>query len=157
MTHRGLTRLAVLTATLCGLTIAPATEASASVASIKAVFVSYSPRIDVAEGRVLTALGEYKESTGPAEVESAIGGSVAVLGSLKRKVAEQRVGTHRARNAKRKIESGLRAVIVGYEDLSEAYAQRTSNPSAAVTEAKAAVARVKEGQKDLRAGVKLLG
>jgi hypothetical protein len=106
---------------------------------------------------VLTALGEYKESTGPAEVESAIGGSVAVLGSLKRKVAEQAVGTRRAKKAKAKIVSGLQAVIVGYEDLSEAYAQRTANPSASVAEAKDAEARVKEGQKDLRDGVKLLG
>jgi hypothetical protein len=157
MTHRGLTRLAALTATLCGVTIAPATEASASVASIKAVIVSYGQRIDVAEGHVLTALGEYKESTGPAEVESAIGDSVAVLGSLKRKVAEQTVGTRRARKGKAKIESGLHAVIVAYEDLSEAYAERTSNRAAAVTEATNAEAQVKEGQKDLRAGVKLLG
>lgn len=157
MTHRGLTRFAVLTATLLGVTLAPAVNASASVASIKAVILSYGPRIDVAEGHVLTALGEYKESTGPAEVESAIGGSVAVLGSLKGKVAEQSVGTRRARKAKAKIASGLQAVIVGYEDLSEAYAQRTANRAVAVTEATNAEARVKEGQKDLRAGVKLLG
>ncbi len=157
MTHRGLTRLAVLTATLLGVTLAPAANASASVASIKAVILSYGPKIDAAEGRVLTALGEYKESTGPAEVESAIGGSVAVLGSLKRKVAEQPVGTRRARKAKGEIVSGLQAVVVGYEDLSEAYAERTTNRSAAVTEATNAEARVKEGQKDLRDGVKLLG
>jgi hypothetical protein len=157
MTHRGLTQFALLTATLLGVTLAPAANASASVASIKAVILSYGPKIDVAEGHVLTALGEYKESTGPAEVESAIGGSVAVLASLKTKVAEQRVGPRRARKGKGMIVSGLRAVIVGYEDLSEAYAEKTTNPSAAVTEAKAAEARVKEGQKDLHAGVKLLG
>jgi len=53
--------------------------------------------------------------------------------------------------------SGLQAVIVGYEDLSEAYAERTANRPAAVTETTNAEARVKEGQKDLRDGVKLLG
>jgi hypothetical protein len=51
--------------------------------------------------------------------------------------------------------SGLQAVIVGYEDLSEAYAERTTNRSAAVTEATSAEARVKEGQKDLRDGFEL--
>jgi hypothetical protein len=98
MTYRGLTRLAALKATLLGVALTPAANASASVASIKAVILSYGPRIHVAEGHVLTALGEYKESTGPAEVESAIGGSIAVLGSLKTKVAEQSVGTGRARS-----------------------------------------------------------
>ncbi len=147
----------LLTATLVGVPLAPASSASASVESIKAVILSYGRRIDVAEGHVLTALGEYKESTGPAEVESAIGGSVAVLGALKAKVAEQSVGTRRARKARKKIVSGLHAVIVGYEDLSEAYAERTTNRSASVTEATSAEARVKEGQRDLRDGVKLLG
>jgi hypothetical protein len=157
MTHRGLTRLALCTVTLMGVTMAPVPAASASVASIKATIVSYGPRIDVAEGRVLTVLGEYKESTGPAEVESAISDSMAVLGSLKDKIAEQPVRARRARKAKRKIEDGLQTVIAAYGDLSEAYAQKTANPSGAVTEAKNAEKLVREGQLELRTGIRLLG
>jgi hypothetical protein len=155
MTHGRLTRLAVSAAALCGATLVPA-GAAASVSSIKAVIESYSPKIEVAEGRVLTAIGEYSESTGPAGVESAISGSVGVLGSLKENVAAQPAGSRRGRRAKAKIESGLQAVIVGYGDLSEAYAERTENRQASVSEAASAVALVRKAQKDLAEGVKLL-
>jgi hypothetical protein len=159
MTYRRLVRVAVCAATLCGAIVGPVAGASASVASIKAAIVSYNSKIDVAEGHVLTAVGEYKESKDPkdpAGVEAAIGNSVAVIGSLKAKVAHQSAATRRAKRAKAKILAGLQAIIVGYKELSSAYVETTTSPEAAMTEATKAAILAKKGRKELGEGVKLL-
>jgi hypothetical protein len=160
MTYRTAARFAACTATLCGVIMAPVTAASASSESIKAAIVSYNAKIDIAEGHVVTAVGEFEQSQDPkdpAGVEAAIGGSVAVLGSLKAKVAHQSAHAPRAKRAKAKVEKGLQAVIVGYKDLSTAYAEKATNQEAATTEVNKAEVLVKKGRKELLEGVKLLG
>jgi hypothetical protein len=154
---RAAARVAACTAALCCISLGPVPAAGASSASIKAAIVSYGSKIDVAEGHVLTALGEYKETQNPAGVEAAIANSVQVLGSLKADVAGQPARAPRVRKAKRDIENGLGAVIVGYQDLASAYGELTASPEAAKVEIAAAAVSVKQGQTGLRDGIGLLG
>lgn len=146
-------------AMLCGVLIGPTSVATANKASIRAAITSYSSKVDVAEGRVLTAVGEYKESKDPkdpAGVQAAIANSVAVITALKAKVALQSAVAPRVRKAKRKVESGLQAIIVGYKELSVAYGENATSPEAAAAEATKAEVAVKQGRKQLTEGVKLL-
>lgn len=159
MTSNRAARLTACVAVLSGLLIGPVSSASASKASIKSAIVSYSSKIDVAEGGVLTAVGEYKaapDPKDPAGVEAAISKSVAVLGALKTKVARQSAAAPRVKRAKSKIQAGLQAVIVGYKELSVAYGEIASQPEAASSEATKADLVVKKGRKQLSEGVKLL-
>jgi N-acetylglutamate synthase/N-acetylornithine aminotransferase len=85
-------------------------SASASSASIKAAIESYGSKIDVAEGRVLTAVGEYKTTKNPSGVQSAIGESVAVLSALRSKVQHQAAGQARQdedRGGPARVDRGL--------------------------------------------------
>ena len=157
MTYRGVVRWIAGAASLCGAIVGPVSAAGASSGSIKAAIVSYGPKIDVAEGHVLTAIGEYKESKNPTAVQAAISSSVGVLGSLKSDVAHQSARAPRVKKARAKVEGGLQAVIAGYQDLSTAYGEAAASPEAAGTEATNAVIAVKKGQTELREGVKLLG
>jgi hypothetical protein len=160
MTYRAVARFVACTATLCFAIMGPVAAASASSKSIKAVIVSYSPKVDIAEGHVVTAVGEYEASAepkSPAGVEAAIANSVAVLSALKAKVADQPARKPRVKKARTKIVKGLQAVIVGYGDLSVAYEQKATNQEAATVEANKADALAAEGRKELQSGVKLLG
>ncbi len=159
MTSARAARVMACVAMLCGALVGPVSSASASKASIKAAIVSYSSKIDVAEGGVLTAVGEYKaapDPKDPAGVEAAISKSVTVLGALKAKVAKQSAAAPRVKKAKRKIGAGLQAVIVGYDELSTAYGEIASQPEAASSEAAKAEVVVKQGRKQLTEGIKLL-
>ena len=59
LTRAGAARAAVCMAVLGGALAGPVAGASASDASIKSVIKSYDSKILVAEGHVVTALGEY--------------------------------------------------------------------------------------------------
>jgi hypothetical protein len=134
----------------------PVAGASASEASIKAAIVSYNLKIVAAEGKVASALEEYEQTKDPTNVESAIAASVTVLKGLRGKVAHQPAGRTRVKKAKRKIEQGLESVIVAYEGLSGAFAEKGTSPEAASADAAKAIAAAKTGRKELLAGVKLL-
>jgi hypothetical protein len=152
MNYRAMARAGACMATLGAVMLGPVSGASASSASIKAAFKSYSGKIDVAEGHVVTAIGEYKTSKNAVPVQTAISESITVLGGLKSKVAAQPAGKPKVKKAKRKIEAGLQAVIVSYGLLSTAIGEDASNPEAAKAEA-----AVKKGRVELLEGVKLLG
>jgi|CZKG01.1.fsa_nt_gi hypothetical protein len=145
--------LAVLLGALAG----PVTGAMASKASIKEAFRSYSSKIAVAEGHTLTAVGEYKTTKNAAPVEEAITNSIAVIGGLRSKVAHQSAKTPKVKAAKAKFVKGLKAIIVSYEKLKAAFADKASNPEAAQAEATKALAALKSGRKLLGEAVKLLG
>src|SRR5271157_2649215 len=87
MTRPTVLRLAGCAAVICSSMGWAASPAWASRASIRAAIVSYMPRVDVAEGHVLVALGEYKERHDPAPLEAAIADSVSVIGELRQAVA----------------------------------------------------------------------
>lgn len=150
-------RVAACAATLCAMMMGPVTGASASSASIKAAIKSYNSKILVAEGHVVTALGEYKTSKNPAAVQSALTESISVIRSLKDKISLQSAGRPRVKQAKVKIEKGLQAVIVSYQGLDTAFGEKSVNPEEAKAEATKALAAVKHGRKELLEGVKLLG
>jgi len=150
----------MLAVALCCMTMGPVAVSLASSRSIKLVIRSYNGKVEVAEGHVETTAGAYEQSSDPkdpAPVEAAINESVAVLSSLKAKVALQSAHAPRVKKAKARIEKGIGEVIVGYGYLTTAFAEKATDPEAATAEAKKSVALAEEGRSNLLAGVKLLG
>ena len=156
MTRPTVLRLAGCAAVICSSMGWAASPAWASRASIRAAIVSYMPRVDVAEGHVLVALGEYKERHDPAPLEAAIADSVSVIGELRQAVAHQSAVARRVKTARAKVEQGLANVILGYEDLSRAYAVKAQSEEEAKVEAVAAEVAVTKGRVQLAEGLKLL-
>jgi hypothetical protein len=152
----GAQRMALYAAVLGGVLIGPVSGAAASDASIKAVIKSYDSKILTAEGHVLTALGAYKKSGNPSGAQAAIQKSIAVLSSLKSKIASQPASSNRVKLGKAKFEQGLQAVVVAYGHLKTALGEKKVSPQAAKAEAKKALLAVKAGSKELREGAKLL-
>jgi hypothetical protein len=151
-TLRAIVALAVCAAALAG----PVSGASASRASIKHALKSFSGRVDVAEGEVVTAVGHYKTTKEPAPVEAAIGKSVTVLKALKEKIAAQSAGSSRIKTAKTKLLKGIGAVIVAYEHLGTAYGEHGTDQPAAEAEAKTALTELASAEKQLKEAAKLL-
>jgi hypothetical protein len=89
MNHTRTARLAISAVVLGSVLIGPVTGASASDASIKEVIKSYGPQLQVAEGHVESALGEYKKTGNPAAAQAALTESINVLRSLNSKIAAQ--------------------------------------------------------------------
>ncbi len=156
MTRTKMLRAVLLLAVSAAVLTGPVSGASASKASIKAALKSYSGKVDEAEGGVLTALGAYKASKEPAPVETALGKSVTVLKALKAKIAKQSAPSIKVKTAKTKLLKGIGAVIVAYEHLGTAFSDHATNQSAAESEAKTALLKVKAGQKELKEAAKLL-
>jgi hypothetical protein len=153
-------RCGALIVAVCWLLIGPVASASASAKSIKAVIESFTPRIEVAEGHVVTAAGEFAQSKAPknaAPVQTAIGESTRVLGELAEKVAGQPAGTRRVKRARAKIARGLRELIAGYRRLSTAIGEKAAGQPSASSEARKGEAVAVRGRKLLLEGVKLLG
>jgi hypothetical protein len=132
-------------------------SSSASDASIKRVIKSYNSKILVAEGHVVSAIGEYKHSGNPKKVQTALAQSIVVLGSLKSAIAKQSASSPKIKEAKTKIEKGLHAVILAYRRLAKAVGEKHASPHAAKAEAKAALSAVKKGSIELHEGAQLLG
>jgi hypothetical protein len=156
VTRTKMLRAVLLLAVSAVVLTGPVSGASASKASIKAALKSYSGKVDEAEGGVLTALGAYKTSKEPAPVETALGKSVTVLKALKAKIAKQSAPSIKVKTAKTKLLKGVGAVIVAYEHLGTAFSDHATNKSAAESEAKTALLKVKAGQKELKEAAKLL-
>lgn len=144
-----------LCALIVGVAITPAT-AAASQASIVAAIERYSSKIDVAEGHVITAVGEYKASgKDPAAVRAAIAKSIHVLSTLKAKIAAQSAPAGPVSKGKAMFDQGLQDVIVAYRRLKTIFGKALS-PQTAVADAKKALLEIKHAQKELTAGAKLL-
>lgn len=152
---RTLCAVAVLVCAAATL-VGPVAGASASKASIKQALKSFSGRIDVAEGEVVTAIGHYKTTKEPAPLEAAIGKSISVLKALKAKIAAQSAGSTKVKTAKTKLLKGIGAAIVAYEHLSTAYGEHGTNKAAAEAEAQAGLAKLKSAQRQLKEASKLL-
>ena len=150
------TRSSFLALAVIGCALVLPATASASRASIRTVIAKASPGILKVEGHVLAAEGEYATTKDPTAVEAAIDKSVAALGTLRRKVASQPASTPKVKSAKSKVVKGLEAIIVGYGHLKTAFADKASDPTASKTEAAGALADVKVGKKELKAGIALL-
>jgi hypothetical protein len=148
--------VAVLAAALCCTMLIGATDASASAKGIKQAIRTYIPKIDEAEGHVLSAIGEYKEKPDPALVEEALNESVSVVRALEAKVAKQSARSPRVRKGKAKTIAGLKAIVRAYQHLATAYADKAPAPVAAKAEAEASVRAVKRGVRELAEGAKLL-
>jgi len=143
-------------AVLGGVLGGPLGAASASDASIKAVMKSYEAKILVAEGQVVTAVGEYKTTAVPTGVEAAIANSSEIFRSLKAAIAAQPAVSARVKRGKAKIETGLGSIILGYRQLSVSFAELKTRPVHAKAEAKKALTTVKKGTNELTEGAKLL-
>jgi hypothetical protein len=156
MSHMRLGRVVACAAVVCGVLTLPVTGASASDASIKRAIKIYNPKILVAEGHLVTAIGEYKASGNPAPVITDLDASIGVLHSLKTKIAAQAAASTRVKEGKTKLLKGLHAVIVAYDQLKVAFGERAGSPTAAKENAEKAEVAVKKGRKDLAEAVLLL-
>jgi hypothetical protein len=152
----GIVRAVACVAVVGGLLVGPVGAASASDASIKSVIKSYESKILVSEGHVVTAIGEYKTSGDPTGVQTAIAQAANVLGSLKSAIASQSASSPKIKEGKAKFEKGLRDVILAYQHLKKAFGAKKASPQIAKAEAKKALSAIKKGNKELRAGAKLL-
>lgn len=115
ISHMRLARVVVCAAVMCGVLLVPITGASASDASIKHLTKTYNPKILVAEGHLVTAIGEYKTSGNPAPVITDLDASIGVLHSLKTNIAAQTAVSKRVKEGKTKLINGLHAVIIASE------------------------------------------
>lgn len=149
-------RRIVTLAIVCGAFVGPVAGASASDASIKAVIKSYNPKILVAEGHVVSAIGAYKQTGNPTSVQAALTKAVGVFQGLKTKIAAQSASQPRVKAGKAKLEKGLQSVIVAYKKLAKAFGEKHASPAMAKAEAKTALSEVKKGRAQLAEGVKLL-
>lgn len=140
----------------CSFCSGSASTAWGSETSIKAVIVSYAGKIEIAEGRVITAVGEFRETKNVAPLETAISGSVSVLRTLQARLSRQGAHSSRVKEAKAKIVGGLRELVVAYEQLAAAYNEYLTNPNAARSAALSAQGLVVEGRNEVMQGIKLL-
>ncbi len=153
---RATTTRAALALAVAGTLVGPVAGAAASKASIRAAVKSYDAKILVAEGHVVTAIGEYKTSKNPAAVETALSSSIAVFDSLRTKISRQSAAKPAVKAGKRKLMKGLETVAVAYERLKTAFADQQTSPAAAQAAVQSSLAAVKAGRKELAEGVKLL-
>jgi hypothetical protein len=132
-------------------------SAGASDASIKSVIKSYDSKILVAEGHVVTALGQYKKDGNASGVTSAIGKSIVVLRSLKTAIGTQTASSPKVKTGKAKFEQGLQGVIFAYQHLKTAFGEKKVSPQAAKAQAKKALKSIKKASAELKEGAKLIG
>ncbi|HXP38117.1 MAG TPA: hypothetical protein VN817_10165 [Solirubrobacteraceae bacterium] len=156
MTRTKMLRAVALLAVSVVVLAGPVGAASASKASIKAVLKSSTPQVALAEHGVVSAITAYKTSHEPAPVESAIAKSIFVLKGLRTKIASQSAGPAAVKLAKSKLVKGVSAVVAAYVRLNSAFVQHGTDPSAAKSEAEAALKKVAAGRKQLSEAVKLL-
>jgi hypothetical protein len=149
-------RVAACVAVVGGVLVGPIGGASASDASIKSAIKSYESKILVSEGRVVTAIGEFKKSGNPGGVKAALTKAIVVLRSLKSAIATQSASSPKVKEGKAKIEKGLRSVILAYQHLKKAFGEKQASPQSAKAEAKKGLSAVRKGRKELREGAKLL-
>jgi hypothetical protein len=149
-------RTATCLATMCVALVIPVAGASASDASIKGLIKSYNSKLLVAEGHLVSAIGEYKVSRNPAPVVSDLDRSITILRSLKTSISGQTAVSTRVKEGKTKLVKGLQAVIVAYGHLKVAIGEKAGSPAAAKENAEKADAAVKRGRKDLDEGLLLL-
>jgi hypothetical protein len=148
--------MATCLAVLGGVLMGPVSGASASAASIKNVIGSYNASVLVAEGHVVSAIGEYKKTGDPKGVQAAIASSIKVLRSMKSRIAAQAAVRRRVEAGKANLEHGLEAIIVGYERLATAYGEQNANPGAASALIAKAARTLLRGRKELAEGLTLL-
>jgi hypothetical protein len=156
MNQRTLARALACVAVLAAVMLVPVAGASASNASIKSLIKSYNAKIVTSEGKLLTAIGEYKSDQSPAPVVTALDNAIGVLRSLKSKIATQSAASSRVKKGKADLVKGLQAVIVAYGHLKVAFGEKAGSPSAAKENAEKADLAVKKGRVDLAEGLKLL-
>jgi len=131
-------------------------SAPASAGSIKSLVRSYDGKIITSEGKLLTAIGDYKSTQNAAPVVTALDNAIRVLRSLKSKISKQSATAARVRRGKADLEKGLQAVIGAYEHLKSAFSEKAASPPEAREDAEKADTAVKKGRADLTQGLKLL-
>jgi hypothetical protein len=156
MTRRTQARMQVCVVVLTAAMLVTAASAPASAGSIKSLVKSYDGKIITSEGKLLTAIGDYKSTQNSAPVVSALNNAIGVLRSLKSRIAKQSATAARVKRGKDDLEKGLQAVIVAYSHLKRAFSEKAASPSAAKEDAEKADIAVEKGRADLTEGLKLL-
>src|ERR1700689_1909597 len=148
MIYRKVSWAVACAAVLGAMLLGPVAGASASDASIKNVIKTNDAKIAIAEGRALTAIGEYKMTRNAAPGETALTNSIDVRHALKTQIARQTAGSSRVKEGKIKLEKGLHSVIVAYEHLKAAFNVKSVSPQAAKEQAEKAIVSVKKGRRE---------
>ncbi len=156
MNRTTLVRMLACVVVITAVMLVPVAGASASDSGIKSLIKSYNGKIVTSEGKLLTAIGEYKSTQNPAPVVTALDNAIGVLRSLKSKIAKQSATAARVKKGKADLVKGLQAVIVAYGHLKVAFGEKAGSPSAAKENAEKADLAVKKGRVDLAEGLKLL-
>ena len=141
---------------LSGALVGPVATAAATDASIKALISGHESKIVADEGRLLTAIGEFKKSANPTAVEAADKVVISDLRTLASKLSKLRASTVPVKLGKSKFDKGLLTIAIAYSKLEKVFAEQAHAPSAALAESKKVLKAVKKGQRQLQAGVKLL-
>jgi hypothetical protein len=149
-------RMLVCVTALSVAMLAVVASAPASAGSIQSLVTRYDGRIIASEGKLLTAIGEYKSTQNAAPVVTALENAIGVLRSLKSRIAKQSATAARVKKGKADLEKGLQAVIVAYEHLRSAFSEKAASPSTAKEDAEKADTAVRKGRTDLTEGLKLL-
>jgi multidrug resistance efflux pump len=117
----------------------------------------YVPKILDAEGKVVSAVGEYDSTGDLAKVDAAVNENIKLLKEMRAKIARQSAGSRRVKLAKKKFKKALTRVIQAEGSLEGALALKSSNPEAATSEANNALAAIKTADKELSKAASLLG
>lgn len=133
-----------------------AASAGASNASIKQVLKSALPQIVEEEGRVVTALDEYKKTGNLAPVDEAVNKNVALLKEIRAKIAKQHASNAKGRRGKAKLERGLKRVARAYKKLERALGLKHTHPGASKKLARKALRAIKKADRELEEAVALL-
>jgi hypothetical protein len=142
--------IGVLLAVCCACcAVGPVASASASRFGIIAIVETYVPKIVEAEGRVVSALGEYERTGALTKVDEALNQNITLLQEMRSKIAAQSAASKRVKLAKRKLEKGLRRIISAERGLENALAVKHTNPEAAKADTKKAIAAIKRGDKEI--------
>jgi hypothetical protein len=156
MSYSRAARFAICLAVLGAVLVGPATGASASDASIKQAIKTAEPGIIVAEGEVVSGLGQFKKTGNPAAIQQALTNSIGALSSLKSNIAAQTAQSPKVKKAKAKLEKGLSEVVLAYKRLKTAIGEHATSKKAAKAEAKKALKALKKASTELIEGFKLL-
>jgi hypothetical protein len=156
VTRTRMLRAVLLLAVSATVLAGPVSGASASKASIKAALKSGLPQVKSTELAAGEAIKAFKTTHEAAPVDSALAKAITALKALKVKVAKQPAGPPAVKTAKAKLLKGFSAVVVAYEHLGTAFQENASNPSAAEAEATTALTKIKAGNTQIKAAVKLL-
>jgi hypothetical protein len=136
--------------------VGPVASASASRSGIIGIVETYVPKIVEAEGKVVSALGEYERTGELTKTDEALNKNIKLLQEMRSKIAAQSAASRRVKRAKHRLEKGLNRVIGAERGLENALTVKHTNPEAAKAEAEKAILAIKRADREISEAEALL-